>query len=338
MVCRSGWSGWCTDQSFTTSTGSPIFASRSGKRWARSRSTMLRMIRSSSTGSLRQSMLSTVRPSRSTVMRSATRATSFNLCEIRIEAMPCSLNATSRSSSAALSVSFRLAVGSSRIKRRTRLESAFAISTSCCLPTPRSVTSVSGCSRRPTWASSSRVRRCTASRSIMPNRLGRCDRKMFSAIDISGIRASSWWMMMIPSASESLMSRKLPLLAVEDDRPLIAAAGIDAAEHLHQRRLARAVLAHEGMDLAGLHGEVDVAQRLHACKTLADAAHFKHCRHWIFVPGSCPAAPGRPGEVRSGRRGFPRLPDDSFTGSASACSSRPQPASFPNCSCRPRQA
>ncbi len=69
---------------------------------------MLRMIRSSSTGSLRQSMLSTVRPSRSTVIRSATRATSFNLCEIRIEAMPCSRNATRRSSSAALSVSLRL--------------------------------------------------------------------------------------------------------------------------------------------------------------------------------------------------------------------------------------
>ena len=46
---------------------------------------MLRMIRSSSTGSARQSMLSTVRPSRSTVMRSATRATSFSLCEIRID-------------------------------------------------------------------------------------------------------------------------------------------------------------------------------------------------------------------------------------------------------------
>ena len=37
--------------------------------------------------------VSTVRPSRSTVMRSATLATSLSLCEIRIEAMPCSRNA-----------------------------------------------------------------------------------------------------------------------------------------------------------------------------------------------------------------------------------------------------
>ena len=82
---------------------------------------MLRMIRSSSIRSVRQSTWSTVRPSRSTVMRSATRATSLSLCEIRIEAMPCWRNATSRSSSAALSVSLRLAVGSSRISSRTSL-------------------------------------------------------------------------------------------------------------------------------------------------------------------------------------------------------------------------
>ena len=170
--------------------------------------TMLRIIRSSSMRSVRQSMWSTVRPSRSTVMRSATRATSFNLCEIRIEAMPCWRNATRRSSSAALSVSLRLAVGSSRISSRTRLESALAISTNCCLPTPRSVINVSGCSRRPTWSSNSLVRSYTESRSTMPNRVGGCDRKMFSAIDSSGISASSWWMMMIPSASDALMSRK----------------------------------------------------------------------------------------------------------------------------------
>ncbi len=131
---------------------------------------------------------------------------------------------------------------------------------------------------------------------------------MFSAIDISGIRASSWWMMMIPSASESLMSRKLRSSPSKNDRPLVAAAGIDAAEHLHQRRLAGAVLAHEGVDLAGLHGEVDVAQRLHACKALADAAHFKHCRHWIVSwIVSCSAGPSRRGSVRQAR--FPRLPD-----------------------------
>ena len=73
--------------------------------------------------------------------------------------MPWARNASRRSSNAALSFSFRLAVGSSRINSRTRFDKALAISTNCCLPTPRSVTSVSGISVRPTWASSSWVRR-----------------------------------------------------------------------------------------------------------------------------------------------------------------------------------
>ena len=46
-------------------------------------------------------------------------ASSLSLCEIRIEAMPCRLNSSSRASSASLSLSFRLAVGSSRINSLT---------------------------------------------------------------------------------------------------------------------------------------------------------------------------------------------------------------------------
>src|SRR5262249_29011319 len=33
------------------------------------------------------------------------------------------------------------------------------------------------------------------------------------------------------------------------------------------------------MDLAGIHGEIDVAERANARKALADAAHLQHCRH-----------------------------------------------------------
>ena len=74
---------------------------------------------------------------------------------------------------------------------------------------------------------------------------------------------------------------KAPLLAVEGDRALIAAVGIDPAQHLHQRRLAGAVFAHQRVNLAGLDGEIDVAQRLHACKALADTAHLEHGGHRI---------------------------------------------------------
>ena len=72
---------------------------------------------------------------------------------------------------------------------------------------------------------------------------------------------------------------KAPLLAVEDDAAFIVAVGIDAAQNLHQRRLAGAVLADQRMDLPRLHREVDVAQGLDAGKALAHAAHFENCGH-----------------------------------------------------------
>ncbi len=153
--------------------------------------------------------VSTLAPSRRIVTLSATRAISLSLCEIRIEVMPCSRNASSRVRSAALSLSLSEAVGSSRIRSRTFFESALAISTSCCLPIPRSVTSVSGASFRPTRAKRSRVRAMASGQSITPKRdAASLPRKMFSAIDRSGTRASSWWMMMMPSASLSGMPEK----------------------------------------------------------------------------------------------------------------------------------
>ena len=64
--------------------------------------------------------------------------------------IPCCLNSSKSASSASLSFSFRLAVGSSRISSFTSFESALAISISCCFPTPRLVIRVSGFSLRPT--------------------------------------------------------------------------------------------------------------------------------------------------------------------------------------------
>jgi hypothetical protein len=149
------------------------------------------MMRSSLTSSARQSSVSTVPPSRRTVMESATFEISLSLWEIRIEEMPCALNWSSRLRSASLSFSFRLAVGSSRIRSFTFLESALAISTSCCLPTPRLVTSVSGDSLRPTTLSRSFVREKASDQSMTPYSAGSLPRKMFSAIDRSGTRANS---------------------------------------------------------------------------------------------------------------------------------------------------
>src|SRR5215216_6319186 len=80
---------------------------------------------------------------------------------------------------------------------------------------------------------------------------------------------------------------KAPLLAVEDDAALIVAMRIDAAENLHQGRLAGAVLADQRMDLARLDREVDVAQGLNAGKTLAYAAHFENCGHRAITSIIC---------------------------------------------------
>jgi len=129
---------------------------------------MWRMISSSLGGASRQSMWWTVAPSRSTVTASATLAISLSLCEMRMQAMPWRRSSTSSRSSASLSVSFRLAVGSSRMSSFTSLDSALAISTSCCLPTPRSSISVVGDSASPTLSSRARVRVWHACQSITP--------------------------------------------------------------------------------------------------------------------------------------------------------------------------
>ncbi len=50
-------------------------------------------------------------------------------------------------------------------------------------------------------------------------------------------------------------------LTVEDDLALVAAVRVDAAEHLHQRGLAGAVLAADRVDLAMAYREVDLAER-----------------------------------------------------------------------------
>jgi hypothetical protein len=86
-----------------------------------------------------------VPPSRMMVILSATRRISLSLWEMMIEVMPCLRNSMSRLSSASESVSLSEAVGSSRISSLHVLaDSALAISTSCCLPTPISVDQVSG--------------------------------------------------------------------------------------------------------------------------------------------------------------------------------------------------
>ena len=64
-------------------------------------------------------------------------------------------------------------------------------------------------------------------------------------------------------------------LALKDDIPLIGAKGIDAAENVHQRGFARAVLAADGVDLAFFDFDVHLVQRFHAGEDLGDVLHFE---------------------------------------------------------------
>ena len=50
----------------------------------------------------------------------------------------------------------------------------------------------------------------------------------------------------------------------------------DTPEDLHQRALACTVLAHEGVDFAGAHREVDATQNRDAAETLGNPAHLEH--------------------------------------------------------------
>ena len=121
------------------SSTSPMSGVWSGNRCSRSRPTMPRMIRSSSTSPAVTSRVSMVLPSRRMVIASATRSISLSLWQIMIEVMPLACSPLSRSSRCWESSSLSAAVGSSRMSSLTSLPSALAISTSCCLPTPMSL-------------------------------------------------------------------------------------------------------------------------------------------------------------------------------------------------------
>ena len=222
------------------------------------------------------SSVSIVRPSRRIVIESAIAAISLSLCEMITQVMPSSRRPRSRSSRCAESSSLSAAVGSSRISSFTSFDSAFAISTSCCLPTPMSST---GRDRvlpqahpreqlgRPRgWCGSSRSARGVA-RSL--------PRKMFSAIESCGHSASSWWMMTMPRCSLSRMSANAHGSPSKLISPVVGAVRVHPRQHLHQRRLAGAVLAADRVDLAAAHRQVDVLQRLDAGEGLGDPAHLQ---------------------------------------------------------------
>ena len=97
----------------------------------------------------------------------------------------------------------------------------------------------------------------------------------------------------MPRASAS---RGLPIstaLAVDADLARVFTVG--AAEDLHQRRLAGAVLAEQHVHVAGVQRQIDFVERQHAGERLADAAHLEHrrrpaCAHGMLTSNGAPPA------------------------------------------------
>ena len=131
-------------------------------------------------------------PSRSTVTVSAILITSFSLWEMRTQVTPWPLSSRRMEKRFSQSSSLSAAVGSSRTSSFTLRLSALAISTSCCLPTPRSFTRVSGFTSSLTLPSISVDFLIVSFQSTVIPRVISWPRKMFSYTVMSGTRASSW--------------------------------------------------------------------------------------------------------------------------------------------------
>ena len=76
---------------------------------------------------------------------------------------------------------------------------------------------------------------------------------------------------------------ELARLPVEQDLAVVAAMRIDAAEDLHQRRLARPVLPADRVDGTGLHRQIHLGERLDPREFHGDSPHLEQGRHRVRV-------------------------------------------------------
>ena len=105
--------------------------------------------RASGRPSRRAGKVPTLRPSRSTVTRSATSSTSFRRCETNMMEMPFAFSSPTRDSSASTSWRVSEEVGSSMMTRRASAAMARQMATSWRLATERSATLASRSSETP---------------------------------------------------------------------------------------------------------------------------------------------------------------------------------------------
>ena len=243
-------------------------------------------------------------PLRSTVMRSLIAYTWSRKCETNRIATPRSRRARTTSNSRATSSASRLDVGSSRMSTRASTTIAREIATSCCtasecdgqrrLRVDVEVDASRRCSR-----AALRVRRQSTTPGpahLVAEHDVLRDRQVVAEVDLLVHGAD-------PGGLRLRGAGERALLAVDDDRP-----GVDrvhAGEGLDEGGLAGAVLAHQGVHLAGEQPEVDAVQRLDPGERDGDPGHRDDRAGRVLRGAGCCVGHRRP-FVRAGLSGTGR--------------------------------
>jgi hypothetical protein len=168
------------------------------------------------------------------------------------------------------------------ISTRESNDSAFAISTICCFATVSRPTGVRGSSEPHPREDRGRV----AVEPVLVDEHAEAAARLPADEDVlrDAQVVHQVQLLMDDADAERLRRARLGDLhraAVDPD--LAAVLLIDAGEDLHQRRFARAVLAHQRMHFAGAQVEAAVVEREHAGKALADAAQRDQRRRVVGV-------------------------------------------------------
>ena len=205
---------------------------------------------------------STSRPSRRTVTRWQSANTSSSRCEMNSTATPRLRTAPRpRETGASTSTADSAAVGSSITITLASSESAFAISTSCCsaIERPRAMRPGSSRNAEP-LEDRLGLRGSSRARSIAgPEPSGWRPMKMFSSNREVGEERRLLVDDRDPGVARRRRSAEHDLDAVDEQLPGVGR--VHAGEDLHERRLARAVLADQSVRLAGVEVDRDVLER-----------------------------------------------------------------------------
>ena len=181
------------------------------------------------------------------------------------------------------SASDRAEVGSSMIRIAASNASALAISTICWSPIRRSPIRARGLIGVPRRSNSRRASASIARSSSQPSRRPSL---LAAEEDVGGDgHLGDEVQLLVDDPDTGILglarARERHGAAVEDDLALVV--GDRAGEDLHQRALARAVLAAERVDLARPRRQAHVAQGVDAAEVLGDVPHLESedgVAHW----------------------------------------------------------